>query len=210
MLLHLHISTWKFIYTYNLVDKLQIILWNRSLHAVESDEFLSGRSHPILMVESKGHAVHAFVNQKLQGDQSWQILMNFVHVQHIKSKFSDNSFAWRWWILILAFGSYYIMWTFLTILLIGWYFMRFDIITLMLFKWDAFLFWSNQVHYCINSFYKCWQTCVCCILWLKVFNYWKLTMIKGKIIKFFILKPFFFGFFLVSDVNIWITIGLLK
>ena len=46
------------------------------MHVDESEEFLSGRSDPILVVESKGHAVHAFVNQKLQGDPSLQILMH--------------------------------------------------------------------------------------------------------------------------------------
>ncbi|CBI17316.3 unnamed protein product, partial [Vitis vinifera] len=36
----------------------------------ESENFLKEISQPILLVESKGHALHAFVNQKLQGSAS--------------------------------------------------------------------------------------------------------------------------------------------
>lgn len=33
----------------------------------ENEEFLKKGSQPVLLIESKGHALHAFVNQKYQG-----------------------------------------------------------------------------------------------------------------------------------------------
>ncbi|EHA8587341.1 beta-galactosidase 3 [Cocos nucifera] len=57
-----HINTTK--------DSTDYLWYTTSMHVDESEEFLSGRSHPILVVESKGHAVHAFVNQKLQATAS--------------------------------------------------------------------------------------------------------------------------------------------
>ena len=33
----------------------------------KNDEFLKKGSEPVLVIESKGHALHAFVNQKYQG-----------------------------------------------------------------------------------------------------------------------------------------------
>lgn len=39
-----------------------------SFHVGENEEFLGNGSQPMLIVESKGHALHAFVNQKLQGN----------------------------------------------------------------------------------------------------------------------------------------------
>ncbi|CAL5368849.1 unnamed protein product [Camellia sinensis] len=43
---------------------------NGSLHVDENEEFLKKGSQPMLVVESKGHALHAFVNQKLQASAS--------------------------------------------------------------------------------------------------------------------------------------------
>ncbi|XP_073117675.1 beta-galactosidase 10-like [Elaeis guineensis] len=57
-----HINTTK--------DSTDYLWYTTSMHVDESEEFLSGRSDPILVVESKGHAVHAFVNQKLQATAS--------------------------------------------------------------------------------------------------------------------------------------------
>ncbi|KAJ0959699.1 hypothetical protein J5N97_000643 [Dioscorea zingiberensis] len=53
-------------------DKL-VVFQNRSyhlpacLHVHESEDFLNGGSKAKFMLESKGHAVHAFINQELQG-----------------------------------------------------------------------------------------------------------------------------------------------
>ncbi|KAK4488971.1 hypothetical protein RD792_004762 [Penstemon davidsonii] len=43
------------------------IFINGSLHVDETEEFLKKGRSPMLLVESKGHAMHVFVNQKLQG-----------------------------------------------------------------------------------------------------------------------------------------------
>ncbi|XP_022759241.1 beta-galactosidase 10-like [Durio zibethinus] len=43
-------------------------LWyTTSIIVGENEEFLKNGSHPVLLIESKGHALHAFVNQELQG-----------------------------------------------------------------------------------------------------------------------------------------------
>ena len=42
-------------------------IFTGSLHVDENEEFLRKGSQPLLIIESKGHALHAFVNQKLQG-----------------------------------------------------------------------------------------------------------------------------------------------
>ncbi|KAK6123636.1 hypothetical protein DH2020_042617 [Rehmannia glutinosa] len=50
--------------------KSGLVLFHDSLLVDETEEFLrSGRS-PMLVVESKGHAMHVFINQKLQGSAS--------------------------------------------------------------------------------------------------------------------------------------------
>lgn len=41
--------------------------FNGSILVGENEEFLKKGSSPVLLLESKGHAVHAFVNQELQG-----------------------------------------------------------------------------------------------------------------------------------------------
>ena len=38
-----------------------------SIFVAENEEFLKNGSKPVLIVESKGHALHAFVNQECQG-----------------------------------------------------------------------------------------------------------------------------------------------
>ncbi|ONK73107.1 uncharacterized protein A4U43_C04F27330 [Asparagus officinalis] len=53
-----HINTTK--------DSTDYLWYTTSLYIDESEGFLDGGNQPILIVESKGHAVHAFVNQKLQ------------------------------------------------------------------------------------------------------------------------------------------------
>lgn len=43
-----------------------IISFIGSIFVNENEKFLKG-SQPVLVVESKGHALHAFINKKLQG-----------------------------------------------------------------------------------------------------------------------------------------------
>lgn len=52
------------------VDKLSVkILFSVdfSISIGENEEFLKKGSRPVLLIESKGHALHAFVNQEYQG-----------------------------------------------------------------------------------------------------------------------------------------------
>ncbi|OAY67949.1 Beta-galactosidase 3 [Ananas comosus] len=53
-----HINTTK--------DSTDYLWYTTSFFVDESEKFLSDGSHPTLKVESKGHAVHAFLNKKLQ------------------------------------------------------------------------------------------------------------------------------------------------
>lgn len=54
-----HINTTKYTTDY---------LWyTTSINVAENEDFLKGGSQPYLLVESKGHGLHAFVNQMLQG-----------------------------------------------------------------------------------------------------------------------------------------------
>ncbi|KAG9445334.1 hypothetical protein H6P81_016674 [Aristolochia fimbriata] len=48
-------------------DSTDYLWYTTSLQVDDKEEFLRKGTHSILMVESKGHALHAFVNQKLQG-----------------------------------------------------------------------------------------------------------------------------------------------
>ncbi|KAJ9671017.1 hypothetical protein PVL29_027139 [Vitis rotundifolia] len=57
-----HINTTK--------DTTDYLWYTVSLTVGESENFLKEISQPVLIVESKGHALHAFVNQKLQGSAS--------------------------------------------------------------------------------------------------------------------------------------------
>ncbi|RVX21488.1 Beta-galactosidase 10 [Vitis vinifera] len=57
-----HINTTK--------DTTDYLWYTVSLTVGESENFLKEISQPVLLVESKGHALHAFVNQKLQGSAS--------------------------------------------------------------------------------------------------------------------------------------------
>ncbi|GMP26545.1 hypothetical protein CsSME_00002943 [Camellia sinensis var. sinensis] len=57
-----HINTTK--------DTTDYLWYTTSLHVDENEEFLKKGSQPMLVVESKGHALHAFVNQKLQASAS--------------------------------------------------------------------------------------------------------------------------------------------
>ncbi|TXG60274.1 hypothetical protein EZV62_014847 [Acer yangbiense] len=54
-----HINTTK--------DTTDYLWYTTSLIVSEDEEFLKKGSHPVLLIESKGHALHAFVNQELQG-----------------------------------------------------------------------------------------------------------------------------------------------
>lgn len=45
----------------------RILLHNCSIIVNENEEFLKNGSRPVLLIESKGHALHAFANQELQG-----------------------------------------------------------------------------------------------------------------------------------------------
>lgn len=47
-------------------DSTDYLWYITSLYVDETEGFLKSGSEPILMVESKGHAVHTFINQKLQ------------------------------------------------------------------------------------------------------------------------------------------------
>ncbi|KAF9608991.1 hypothetical protein IFM89_012330 [Coptis chinensis] len=57
-----HINTTK--------DTTDYLWYTTRLHVNENEEFLSNGNQPILAVSSKGHALHAFVNQKLQASAS--------------------------------------------------------------------------------------------------------------------------------------------
>lgn len=57
-----HINTTK--------DTTDYLWYTTSFHVGENEEFLGNGSQPMLIVESKGHALHAFVNQKLQASAS--------------------------------------------------------------------------------------------------------------------------------------------
>ncbi|KAG8643044.1 beta-galactosidase 10 isoform X2 [Manihot esculenta] len=51
-------------------DTTDYLWYTTSIYVSEREEFLKKGSWPILLIESKGHALHAFVNQKLQGSAS--------------------------------------------------------------------------------------------------------------------------------------------
>ncbi|KAE8689201.1 Beta-galactosidase 3 [Hibiscus syriacus] len=57
-----HINTTK--------DTTDYLWYTTSIIISENEEFLKKASRPVLLIESKGHALHAFVNQKLQGSAS--------------------------------------------------------------------------------------------------------------------------------------------
>ncbi|KAK9292604.1 hypothetical protein L1049_020578 [Liquidambar formosana] len=57
-----HINTTK--------DTTDYLWYTTSLNVGENEEFLRKGSRPVLLVESKGHALHAFVNQELQASAS--------------------------------------------------------------------------------------------------------------------------------------------
>ncbi|XP_021900324.1 beta-galactosidase 10 [Carica papaya] len=57
-----HINTTK--------DTTDYLWYTTSLHVSEDEEFLKKGSSPVLLIESKGHALHVFVNQELQGSAS--------------------------------------------------------------------------------------------------------------------------------------------
>ncbi|XP_052197861.1 beta-galactosidase 10 [Diospyros lotus] len=57
-----HINTTK--------DTTDYLWYTTSIHVDENEEFLKKGAQPMLIVESKGHALHAFVNQKLQTSAS--------------------------------------------------------------------------------------------------------------------------------------------
>ncbi|XP_050232735.1 beta-galactosidase 10 [Mercurialis annua] len=52
------------------MDTTDYLWYTTSIFVGESEEFLKKESQPILLIESKGHAMHVFVNQKLQGSAS--------------------------------------------------------------------------------------------------------------------------------------------
>jgi hypothetical protein len=49
------------------LDLNLIEVFNGSIVVGENEEFLKEGRHPVLLIESMGHALHAFVNQELQG-----------------------------------------------------------------------------------------------------------------------------------------------
>ncbi|KAG8388475.1 hypothetical protein BUALT_Bualt02G0129600 [Buddleja alternifolia] len=51
-------------------DTTDYLWYMTSLHVDETEELFRNGSSPMLIVESKGHAMHVFVNQKLQGSAS--------------------------------------------------------------------------------------------------------------------------------------------
>lgn len=57
-----HINTTK--------DTTDYLWYTTSITVNENEEFLKNDSRPVLLIESKGHALHAFVNQELQGSAS--------------------------------------------------------------------------------------------------------------------------------------------
>ncbi|GAB4835526.1 Beta-galactosidase 10 [Ancistrocladus abbreviatus] len=57
-----HINTTK--------DTTDYLWYTTSLYVDEKERFITNGSQPVLLVESKGHALHAFVNQELQGTAS--------------------------------------------------------------------------------------------------------------------------------------------
>ncbi|KAG8473886.1 hypothetical protein CXB51_034048 [Gossypium anomalum] len=57
-----HINTTK--------DTTDYLWYTTSIIVGENEEFLKKASRPVLLIESKGHALHAFVNQELQGSAS--------------------------------------------------------------------------------------------------------------------------------------------
>ncbi|XP_024019187.1 beta-galactosidase 10 isoform X2 [Morus notabilis] len=57
-----HINTTK--------DTTDYLWYTTSIYVDENEGFLKKGSQPVLLVESKGHALHAFVNQELQGSAS--------------------------------------------------------------------------------------------------------------------------------------------
>ncbi|XVF61085.1 hypothetical protein PTKIN_Ptkin08bG0101000 [Pterospermum kingtungense] len=61
-----HINTTK--------DTTDYLWYTTSVFVGENEEFLKKGSSPVLLIESKGHALHAFVDQKLQGSASGNAL----------------------------------------------------------------------------------------------------------------------------------------
>ncbi|KAH9668629.1 Beta-galactosidase 10 [Citrus sinensis] len=57
-----HINTTK--------DTTDYLWYTTSIIVNENEEFLKNGSRPVLLIESKGHALHAFANQELQGSAS--------------------------------------------------------------------------------------------------------------------------------------------
>ncbi|KAB1210500.1 Beta-galactosidase 3 [Morella rubra] len=57
-----HINTTK--------DTTDYLWYTTSIFVSGNEEFLKNGNHPVLLIESKGHALHAFVNQKLQASAS--------------------------------------------------------------------------------------------------------------------------------------------
>ncbi|KAK8653480.1 hypothetical protein V6N13_127476 [Hibiscus sabdariffa] len=51
-------------------DTTDYLWYTTSIIIGENEEFLKKASRPVLLIESKGHALHAFVNQELQGSAS--------------------------------------------------------------------------------------------------------------------------------------------
>lgn len=81
-----------------------LVFFNGSVFVGENEGFLKNGSQPVLIVESKGHALHAFVNQELQGHD----LFLLVFIYYMSSLFHLNIFLIRKKLLIcnkFAFGT---------------------------------------------------------------------------------------------------------
>lgn len=70
----------------------------------ENDEFLKKGSEPVLLIESKGHALHAFVNQKYQGyPLTGLIVIALLFIFHDFNLLSIRHCIWKWFTLTIHF-----------------------------------------------------------------------------------------------------------
>ncbi|KAL3835327.1 hypothetical protein ACJIZ3_010063 [Penstemon smallii] len=81
-----HINTTK--------DTTDYLWYTTSLHVDETEEFLKNGRSPMLLVESKGHAMHVFVNKKLQASASGNgTVSRFKFTSPISLKAGNNEIA---------------------------------------------------------------------------------------------------------------------
>ncbi|GAV60272.1 Glyco_hydro_35 domain-containing protein/Gal_Lectin domain-containing protein [Cephalotus follicularis] len=81
-----HINTTK--------DTTDYLWYTTSIIVGENEEFLKKGSKPVLLIESKGHALHAFVNQELQGSASGNDTYSpFIYKNPLSLKAGKNEIA---------------------------------------------------------------------------------------------------------------------